>query len=297
MNNLRTLLLMLGLTALMLLLGDLMGGKSGLVMGLGFAVVSNFFAYFFSDKIVLMLYGAKPANESEHPLLFKTVRDLAAAAKMPLPKIYIIQANYANAFATGRNPSHAAVAVTTAIMEVLSERELRGVLAHELSHVRHRDILISSIAAIIAGAIYTIARIAQWGLYFGGGSRDDNRRGGNPIALLAVVIVAPLAAMIIQMAISRSREYEADRGGADLSQDPLALAEALKKIHQAARAIPGSINPTTAHLFIVNPLKGESILSLFSTHPPLKERVARLEAIAEALVQRPPSLKTPKIIY
>ncbi len=287
---------MLGLTALMLYLGELLGGKSGLMLGLGFAVVSNFFSYFFSDKIVLALYRAKPVAENDNPGLYKIVRELAQRANMPMPKLYIIPASYANAFATGRNPNHAAVAVTQGILDLLSERELRGVLAHELSHVTNRDILISTVAAIAASAIYTIARIAQWSMWLGGSSDRNNRRG-NPLGLLIMVIVAPLAAMIIQMAISRNREYEADADGAHLSEDPMALADALQKISGTDRALGSMVNPTTAHLFIINPLKGEDVFALFSTHPPLAKRVSRLEAIANQMGKGTLRYDVPKIIY
>lgn len=290
---------MLALTGLMLLVGELAGGRGGLMMGLVFAVASNLIAYFFSDKIVLAMYGAKPASKEKFPDLHDMVAELAQKANIPVPRVYIIPGPMANAFATGRNPANAVVAVTEGIMRVLSPRELRGVLAHEISHVLHRDILISTIAAILAGVVYTLARIAQWGMYFGGGRRNDER-GGHPLATLAVVIFAPLAAMLIQMAVSRSREYEADRGGADLCDDPLALADALVKIHQAARAVPWQPNPTTAHLLIANPLRGESLMSLFSTHPPVNKRVERLKVMAERLGLQ--SRKTggpefPKLIY
>ncbi|MBI4064669.1 MAG: zinc metalloprotease HtpX [Elusimicrobia bacterium] len=281
MNTFKTFLLMAGLTILMVFIGELVGGKSGLIMGLGFAVVSNVFSYYFSDKIVLALYRAKPADEARFGDLHQMVDELAAKAGIPKPRLYIIPGPMANAFATGRDPQHAVVAATEGILQVLSPKELRGVLAHEISHVVHRDILISTIAATMAGAIYMVARIAQWSMWFGGGHRDDER-GGNPIALLAVAIIAPLAAMLIQMAVSRNREYAADQGGAHLSDDPLALAEALKKIHNASRLTHWQPNPTTAHLFIANPLKAESILTLFSTHPPLEKRIARLQELAAA---------------
>lgn len=300
MNNFRTFFLLLALTALMLFIGELLGGRSGLVMGLGFALVSNLLVYFFSDKIVLAMYGAKPIGPGDYPQVHRIVQELAQKASMPMPRLYYIPNRMANAFATGRNPQHAALAVTQGILDILDERELRGVLAHELSHVLHRDILISTIAAIIAGAVYTLARIAQWGLWFGSGHRDNERGGGHPLALLFIAIIAPLAATIIQLAVSRSREYEADRGGADLSEDPLALADALTKIHQAAAVAPGFANPVTAHLFIVNPLKGENFMALFSTHPPLSKRVERLESMAQRMghqTSRSAQYNIPKIIY
>lgn len=288
---------MLGLAALMLVVGELLGGRSGLLMGLGFAVFSNIFAYFFSDKIVLAIYRAKPITEIAHPRLWAIVRELVQKANIPMPRLYMIPGAWANAFATGRNPQHAAVAVTRGIADLLSERELKGVLAHELAHVFHRDILVATIAAVLSSTIYTLARIAQWGLYFGGSSNREDRRGGNPLALLVVAIVAPLAALIIQMAISRSREYDADEKGSLWTNDPLALVSALQKIHQAARVIPGAASPTTAHLFIINPFRGENILSLFSTHPPLTRRIARLEAIAGKMGLSAKIYSVPKIIY
>jgi heat shock protein HtpX len=240
----------------------------------------NFFAYWFSDKIVLRMYGAKQVTQSEAPELYQMVSELTNKASLPMPKVYIMENDTPNAFATGRNPEHAAVAVTTGILRILSKEELMGVIGHELSHVRNRDILISTIAATIAGAITLLARVAQWGAIFGGGgSSDDEGRGGNALFVLLFSIVAAFAAMLIQMAISRSREYLADEGGAHLSH-PLSLARALGKLEIASKRIPMEANPSTAHMFIVNPLRGGGVLSLFSTHPPMEERIARLEEMA-----------------
>jgi heat shock protein HtpX len=232
-------------------------------------------SYWFSDKIVLKMYGAKPLGEGDLPVVQRIVRKLATQANIPMPKLYLLPSESPNAFATGRNPQHAAVAVTEGILRIMDERELEGVLAHELSHVLNRDILISTIAATVAGAISMLANMAQWGMMFGG-SRDEEGRSSNPIALLATIILAPLAAMLIQMAVSRSREYQADASGAKLTHDPNALASALGKLGQATKMIPMNANPATAHLFIVNPLNGRAFMNLFSTHPPLEDRIERL---------------------
>jgi heat shock protein HtpX len=239
----------------------------------------NFFAYWFSDKIVLRMYGAQPVSQSEAPELYQVVAELVNKASLPMPKVYIIENDTPNAFATGRNPEHAAVAVTSGILRILSKEELMGVIGHELSHIQHRDILISSIAATIAGAISMLASMARWGAIFGFGRSDDDDRGGNILFVLLFTMVASIAAMLIQMAISRSREYLADEGGAHLS-NPLSLAKALGKLEIAAQRIPMDANPSTAHMFIVNPLRGGGVLSLFSTHPPIEERIARLEEMA-----------------
>jgi heat shock protein HtpX len=267
------------LSGLLLALGEVLGGAQGLVMAFGFAVIMNFVSYWFSDKIVLKMYGAQPIGEAEAPVVHRIVRNLATRAGIPMPKLYLIPSEAPNAFATGRNPQHAAVAVTHGIMRIMDETELEGVLAHELSHVLNRDILISTIAATVAGAISMLANIAQWGLMFGGSRHDDEGRGTNPIALLLTVILAPLAAMLIQMAVSRSREYQADASGAQLTRNPNGLASALTKLGQATKMIPMDANPATAHLFIVNPLSGRALSSLFATHPPLEERIARLRAM------------------
>jgi heat shock protein HtpX len=242
----------------------------------------NGFSYFFSDKIVLKMYSARQVTESESPVLYSIVADLAMRAKMPMPKVYIIDNPAPNAFATGRNPSHAAVAATSGILRLLSREELTGVMAHELAHVKHRDILIGSIAAVVAGAISMLANMAQWGMMFGGGrssDRDEEGGSGSMVGSIAMMILAPIAAMLIQMAISRSREYQADAGGAWLCGNPMWLANALRKLHVGAQAIPMDASPATAHMFIVSPLTGGGMMSLFSTHPPMEERVARLEAM------------------
>jgi heat shock protein HtpX len=281
MNHFKTFLLMLVLTALFILVGTAIGGKSGAIYAFVFAALMNFFAYWFSDKIVLRMYGAREVSQSEAPELYGIVAELTSKASLPMPKVYIMENDTPNAFATGRNPEHAAVAVTTGILRILSKEELMGVIGHELSHIQHRDILISTIAATIAGAISMLASMARWGAMFGG-FRSDNEeggRGGNILVVLLVSIFASIAAMLIQMAISRSREYMADEGGAHLAH-PLSLARALGKLEVAAQRIPMEANPSTAHMFIVNPLRGGGVLSLFSTHPPIEDRIARLEEMA-----------------
>ena len=281
MNILRTTILMALLTVLLVLAGGAIGGKNGMAMALVMAGVMNFVSYWFSDKIVLSMYGAREVTEAESPQFFGMVRQLALQAGLPMPKVYLIESETPNAFATGRNPEHAAVAATTGIMRILTREELMGVMAHELTHVRNRDILIGSVAATIAGAITYMAHMAQWAAMFGGG-RDRNEEGGGSVfGLIVMAIVAPLAAMLIQMAISRSREYGADKGGAEISGNPLYLANALKKLEMANQQIPMmQATEATAHMFIVNPLTGGGLRSLFSTHPPLQERVRRLEAMA-----------------
>jgi|SRR5215469_13235099 heat shock protein HtpX len=284
MNRLRTTILLAVLTALVVWIGQMFGGTNGAVLALIFAGVMNFFSYWFSDKIVLRMYGAQEISQNDDPELFDIVRELTVKDGLPMPRVYIIPEETPNAFATGRNPEHAAVAVTQGIRRILDRRELTGVLGHELSHVKHRDILVSSIAATLAGAISYIAQMAQWAAIFGGGSRDREEGGGNMFSLLFMMIVAPIAAMLIQMAVSRSREYMADEGGAKLTKDPLALASALRKLQMGVQNIPMQVNDatatSTAHMFIVNPLSGGGIASLFSTHPPMEERIARLEAMA-----------------
>lgn len=279
MNALRTTMLMALLTALLVMAGGAIGGKSGMSFALLMAGVMNFVSYWFSDRIVLAMYGANEVTESDYPDLYSLVRQLAVQSGMPMPRVYVIDSDTPNAFATGRNPEHAAVAATTGIMRILSRDELTGVMAHELTHVRNRDILISSIAATIAGAITYLAQMAQWAAIFGSG-RDRDEEGGGAIGMIAMAIIAPIAAMLIQMAISRSREYGADKGGAEISGNPLYLAGALRKLEMANRQIPMDANPATAHMFIVNPLTGGGIMSLFSTHPPIEERVRRLEEMA-----------------
>ncbi len=279
MNFFKTTILLAVLTAMLVFAGDALGGRSGAITALIFAGIMNFVTYWFSDKIVLMMYRAKPVTEADAPELYAITRDLTMKAGLPMPKVYIMGNETPNAFATGRNPGHAAVAVTTGIMRLLTREELTGVLAHELAHIQNRDILISTIAATIAGAISYLAHMAQWAAMFGG--TRDNEREGNPIALIVMMIVAPLAAMIIQMAISRSREYGADMGGARICGNPLSLANALRKLEYANKRIPMvGANAATSHMFIVNPLSGGSLLRLFSTHPPIEERIKRLEAMA-----------------
>ena len=281
MNTLKTTFFMTLLTVLLVFAGGAMGGQNGAMFAFIFALVMNGVSYWFSDKIVLKMYRAQQVTEAEAPMVYSIVADLAMRAKMPMPKVYLIDNPTPNAFATGRNPNHAAVAVTTGILKILSREELTGVLAHELSHVRHRDILIGTIAATVAGAISMLANMAQWAMIFGGfGGRSNDREGGaNPLAAILMMILAPIAAMLIQMAISRSREYEADAGGAKLCGNPLWLAEALRKLEMGNKRIPMNANPATAHMFIVSPLQGGGMMSLFSTHPPMAERIARLEGM------------------
>ena len=288
MNGFRTTILLAVLTALVVWIGQMVGGPNGAVVALIFAGAMNFFSYWFSDKIVLKMYGGQQITANDDPELYSLVQELAAKGGLPMPKVYVIPEDAPNAFATGRNPEHAAVAVTQGIRRILNKRELAGVLGHELSHVKNRDILISSIAATLAGAISFMAQMAQWGMIFGGGrSRDEGEGngGGGIFGLLFMMIVAPIAAMLIQMAVSRSREFMADAGGAKISGDPLALAGALRKLHMGAQNIPLEVNNATqnatAHMFIVSPLSGGSFASLFSTHPAMEERVARLEAMAK----------------
>lgn len=272
MNSFKTFLLMTALMALALLIGNALGGESGMIMAFFVAGLMNFGSYWFSDKIVLAMYGARPVSESDAPGLYNIVRKLAASAQVPMPKVYIIPAEQPNAFATGRDPAHAAVAVTDGILRLLNEEELEGVLAHELAHVKHRDVLLGTIAATMAGAIMMLSRFA---LFFGGGR--DREEGGNPIAAIVAIVLAPIAAILIQMAISRGREYGADEGGARFCGNPRALANALRKLQRGAQAVPMDANPATAHMFIVNPFSAGGIASLFSTHPPIEERIARLE--------------------
>ncbi len=272
-NGIKTALLLGLLSGLLLVIGQLLGGQGGLVVAFGFAVVMNFASYWFSDKIVLMMYRAQPVGP-DHPLSV-VVQRLAQRGNLPMPKVYVIPDASPNAFATGRNPAHAAVAATEGLLRILDTHELEGVIAHELAHVKHRDILIGSIAATIAAAIMMVARMAQFAAFFGGASRDDDR-GSNPIALLATIILAPIAAMLIQAAISRSREFAADRGGAALAGNPYGLVDALRKIETAARRVPLDANPATAHMFIVKPFSAGGLLSLFSTHPPTEQRIRAL---------------------
>jgi len=277
-NLMKTAMLMAAITALFMGVGQAMGGQQGMVLALLVALGMNFFSYWFSDKMVLKMYNAREVDENTAPGFYRMVRDLAQKAELPMPRVYIIDEEAPNAFATGRNPQHAAVAATAGIMRALSERELRGVMAHELAHVKHRDILISTISATMAGAISMLANFAM--LF---GSRGSQGRSSNPIVTIAVMILAPLAASLIQMAISRAREFEADREGAEISGDPRALASALDKIHRHARGIPLQAterHPETAQMMIVNPLSGSGLRGLFSTHPATEERVARLLELA-----------------
>ena len=277
---LRTTLLLGAMTGLIMAIGQFMGGSGGLMIAFVFAVIMNFSSYWFSDKIVLRMYGAQEATEAQAPRLHSIVHNLTVRAGLPMPKIYVIPSEGANAFATGRNPSHAAVAVTEGIMRLMDERELTGVLAHELAHVKNRDILISSVAATLAGVIMMLANMAQWTAIFGGFRGDDDDDGGGFIGMMAMAFLAPLAASIIQMAISRTREFAADKTGAELCGDAMGLASALSKLGLASERVPMDASPQTAHFFIVNPLSSQSFARFFSTHPPLEERVARLRAMA-----------------
>ena len=281
MNTTKTIVLMVGLTVLLVFLGGAFGGRQGMIFAFIFALGMNMFSYWFSDKIVLRMYNAREATEAEAPMLWGVTHDLALKMNMPMPKVYIIPSDAPNAFATGRNPNHAAVAATEGILRLLTREELEGVMAHELGHVRNRDILIGTIAAAIAGAISMLANIAQWSMIFGGfgGRRDEDEGTGGMIAGIAMIIIAPIAAALIQMAISRSREYEADATGARICGNPLWLANALRKLHAGSQRVPLDANPATAHMFIVNPLRGGGLVNLFSTHPPLEDRIARLESM------------------
>ncbi|UPU37926.1 zinc metalloprotease HtpX [Geomonas paludis] len=283
MQRLKTTFLLALLTVLMVTMGQALGGRSGMMMAFVLALGMNFFSYWFSDKIVLSMYGAKEIGPQDHPTFYNLVRNLAARAGLPMPKVYIIPSDSPNAFATGRNPEHAAVAATEGILRILSPEELEGVMAHELAHVQNRDILVGTIAATFAGAISMIGNMLQWGAMLGGGRSDDEEGGGigGLVGSLAMAIIAPIAAMLIQMAVSRSREYLADASGAEICGRPLALASALRKLHMASQALPmQEARPATAHMFIVNPLTGGGVMQLFSTHPPMEERIARLEQMA-----------------
>ncbi len=276
MNYFKTFFLMGILTALFVYLGDLIGGQTGMIYAFVFALLMNFFSYWFSDKIVLVMYGAKPIKKEDAPEIYSMIEKLTTNAGMPMPKVYIINDRMANAFATGRNPNHSAVALTTGIIDILDKRELEAVIAHELSHIKHYDILTGTIAATFAGAITMLARMA----FFLGG-RDDNDRGSGVMALLLLVL-APIAALLIQLAISRSREYAADTGSARITGRPQDLISALEKLHQSVKTRPANIEPSTAHMFIVNPLKGDFFASLFSTHPTLKQRIENLKKLGNS---------------
>ena len=280
MNTIKTGLLLGALTGLLMLIGGSFGGQHGVVFAFIFAMVINFGSYWFSDKIVLRMYNAQAVSENEAPELYAMVKNLALKASMPMPRVYIIPGDTPNAFATGRNEQHAVVAVTEGILRILGRDELEGVIAHELSHIRNGDILIGSIAATLAGAIVMLANMAQWAAMFGGAGRDDDEGGGsNIVGLILMAVLAPIAATLIQMAISRSREYLADAGGAKISGKPYGLAGALEKLSLASQTMPMKANPSTAHMFIVNPLTGRSLMNLFSTHPPIEERIARLRSM------------------
>jgi heat shock protein HtpX len=279
-NQIRTTLLLAGMTVFVVLIGRLIGGPSGMVMALVLAAGMNFFSYWFSDKIVLRMYRAQEVSPQQAPELYNLVATLARRAQLPMPKVYIIPKETPNAFATGRNPEHAVVAVTQGLLKLLSREELTGVLAHELAHVNNRDILIGSIAATMAGAIMVLASMARWSAIFGGGRSDEDNGGLGGLGLIVMSILAPIGAMIIQMAVSRSREYLADATGARFAGSSQGLAGALEKLGAYSRRLPMDANPSTAHMFIVNPLTGKSRMNLFSTHPPLEQRIARLRGTA-----------------
>jgi heat shock protein HtpX len=277
MNSIKTVILMTAMMVLFIMVGNIIGGKSGMMIAFFISLAMNFGSYWFSDKIVLSMYRAQEVTRNDYPQLFDSVEKLSSKAELPMPKVYIMDNPTPNAFATGRNPNNAAVAVTTGIMKILNREELEGVLAHELSHIKNRDILVSTIAATLVG---TITYIVHFGMFFGGGSRDD-REGGNPIVSLLLLIIAPIAAMLIQMAISRSREYMADESGANISGKPLSLASALNKLQHGNEVVPmRNAGQSSAHMFIVNPLHGGGVMKLFSTHPPIEERIERLQEIA-----------------
>jgi len=278
-NQFRTVILLGTLTALIIFIGNLMGGRQGMYIAFFLAMIMNFGSYWFSDKIVLAMYRAREVGQNEDPELFDLVRELAGQAGLPMPRVFVIPNESPNAFATGRNPEHAVVAVTAGLRRLMSRDELAGVLAHELAHVKNRDILIGSIAATLAGAVMILASMARWAAFFGGGGDDEEGGGGGLVGLLVMSILAPIAALFIQMAISRSREYLADSTGAGFVGNPEPLARALTKLGQASRRLPLEANPASAHMFIVNPLSGRSLMTLFSTHPPLEERIARLRAM------------------
>jgi heat shock protein HtpX len=280
MNMMKTVFLMTLMMLLLLLIGQAFGGEQGLVMAFLFSLAMNFGMYWFSDKMVLMMYRAKEVTDADEPRLVQMVRRLATQAQLPAPRVYIMQNETPNAFATGRNPDHAAIAVTSGILKALTDDELEGVLSHELAHVKHRDILTGTIVATMVGTITFVARMAGWAMMFTGGRRDD-RNSSNGFSELALLILAPIAAVLMQLAISRSREFAADAGGAAISGKPLSLSSALKKLERSAEIIPmQNAGHATAQLFIVNPLRAGGIMKLFSTHPPIEERVARLEEIA-----------------
>jgi heat shock protein HtpX len=289
-NWFKTTLLMAALTALIVFIGNLLGGQNGMILAFVIAIGMNFFSYWFSDKIVLRMYNAREVTPSESPELHQVVAQLAQRANLPMPRIYIIPEDSPNAFATGRNPEHAVVAVTEGLLKLMNRDELEGVLSHELAHVKNRDILIGSIAATMAGAIMILANMARWSAFMGGGSSSSNEGGGRglgAIGMIVMSVLAPLAAMLIQMAISRSREYQADASGAEFAGHPNGLANALKKLGSYSKKLPMNASPQTAHMFIVNPLSGRSFMSLFSTHPPLEERIERLTGMHLSIDEGP----------
>jgi len=275
-NQVRTTILLAVMTALILWIGQIFGGRQGMIIALLLAAGMNFFSYWYSDKIVLKMYHAQEVDPAQAPELYEIVQTLSRNAGLPMPKLFVVPSETPNAFATGRNPEHAVVAVTQGLLKIMDRDEVSGVLAHELAHVKNRDILIGSIAATMAGAIMVLASMARWTAIFGGGARSDDKGGGGAIGLIAMSILAPLAAMIIQMAISRSREYLADSSGSRFAGNSEGLARALEKLGRYSKKLPMHANPSTAHMFTVNPLSGRSLMSLFSTHPPLEERIARL---------------------
>jgi len=281
MNQAKTFFLMVVLTIILVALGSLIGGKNGAMLMFIIALAMNFVSYWFSDRIVLAMYHAQPVDQGQAPELYNTVATLAQKASIPMPRVYIIEEDSPNAFATGRNPEHGVVAVTTGILRLLSRQELEGVLAHELSHIKHRDILVQTVAAAMAGAITMIANWARFAALFGGGRDSDDEGGGNIVSVILFSMIAAFAAMLIQLAISRSREYYADEGGAHLAGNPLSLANALRKLQMGVQRVPmQDANPSTAHMFILNPFSAKGVLALFSTHPPMEERIQRLEEMA-----------------
>jgi heat shock protein HtpX len=278
MNTIKTTLLMTILTVLLVLAGNLLGGQTGMIIAFAFAIMMNVGTYWFSDKVVLKMYKAQELDRNQYADIYAMTEEMTGRAGIPMPAMYMIRGEQPNAFATGRDPEHAAVALTEGIVRLLNRDELRGVIAHELAHIRNRDILVATIAATLAGAITMMANMAQWAFIFGAGRSSDDR-GGNPIAAIAMIIVMPIAATMVQLAISRQREFMADAVGAEMSGNPLSLANALKSLHTASQQIPMQATPATAHLFIVNPFTARGLAKLFSTHPPMEERIAKLEAL------------------